>query len=82
MDWIVGRANANGVDLNRNFPDLDEFIYAYQHHAHHRNNHLDFETFLALTSGNDCHGEPVIKLKKNKSSFLHMVLLFSIKWKQ
>lgn len=54
-DWMVGRANANDVDLNRNFPNLDEFIYKYNHHANHKNNHLDMETFVALTSGTDCH---------------------------
>ena len=58
-DWLVGRANANGVDLNRNFPNLDEFIYKYNHETKHRNNHLDFETFLALTTGKDCHNNPV-----------------------
>jgi carboxypeptidase E len=54
-NWMKGRANANDVDLNRNFPNLDEFIYEYNHYAKHRNNHLDLETFLALTSGKDCH---------------------------
>lgn len=54
-NWTVGRANANGVDLNRNFPNLDEFIYEYNHYAKHRNNHLDLETFLALTTGKDCN---------------------------
>ena len=60
-DWQVGRANANGVDLNRNFPNLDEFIFEYNKHAKHRNNHLDLETFVELTSGSDCNGKPVIK---------------------
>jgi carboxypeptidase E len=57
-DWQVGRTNANGVDLNRNFPNLDEFIYEYNHYTNHRNNHLDLETFLSLTTGNDCHDQP------------------------
>jgi len=57
-DWKVGRGNAHGVDLNRNFPNLDAFIYEYNHHAKHRNNHLDLETFLALTSGTDCNKKP------------------------
>lgn len=58
LDWTVGRANANGVDLNRNFPNLDEFIYEYNHYVNHRNNHLSIETFAALTSGTDCHDKP------------------------
>ncbi|CAF0942709.1 unnamed protein product [Didymodactylos carnosus] len=53
-DWLTGRTNANNVDLNRNFPNLDEFIYRYNHYAHHRNNHLDMETFQTLTKGTDC----------------------------
>ncbi|CAF0728500.1 unnamed protein product, partial [Didymodactylos carnosus] len=57
-DWTAGRANANGIDLNRNFPNLDEVIYEYNHLANHRNNHLNIETFIALTTGSDCHDNP------------------------
>ena len=28
--WITGRANANNVDLNRNFPDLDRKLFRGQ----------------------------------------------------
>lgn len=61
----MGRNNAHDVDLNRNFPNLDEFIYQY-HQRIHRNNHLDIETFLALTSGNDCHNKPVGDNRRRK----------------
>ncbi|CAF1485827.1 unnamed protein product [Adineta ricciae] len=57
-DWIMGRANANDIDLNRNFPNLDKFIYAYNHHSHHKNNHLDMETFRLLLKDHDCMKKP------------------------
>jgi murein tripeptide amidase MpaA len=76
-DWQVGRTNANGVDLNRNFPNLDEFIYEYNHYTNHRNNHLDLETFLSLTTGNDCHDQPVINLMPNKLIFIFNFILVS-----
>lgn len=67
----MGRENANGVDLNRNFPNLDEFIFEYNQHAKHRNNHLDLETFRALTSGTDCHEKPVTFCPNTFSLFVH-----------
>jgi len=36
-DYLIGRSNANGVDLNRDFPDLDKVVYRG---ASFKNNHL------------------------------------------
>ena len=58
-NWLVGRTNANNVDLNRNFPNLNEFIHRYSQHLHHRNHHLDMETFRAFTDGLDCQNRAV-----------------------
>lgn len=40
-DWLKGRGNANGVDLNRDFPDLNQVVYEHTSDMNDKfNNHL------------------------------------------
>lgn len=38
--WLEGRANAHGVDLNRDFPDLDSLLYYFENNKVPRYDHL------------------------------------------
>merc|ERR1711935_830590 len=40
QDFLIGRTNANNVDLNRDFPDLDRIVYSSQGTQREYNNHL------------------------------------------
>ena len=56
-DALIGRVNHNGVDLNRNFPDLDNFYFAYRRVNATRLTHLGTEINLELFSHHvDCKG--------------------------
>ena len=39
-DFLIGRTNANNVDLNRDFPNLDRIVYSNEEHHQNLNNHL------------------------------------------
>merc|ERR1712012_728913 len=39
-DFLIGRTNANNVDLNRDFPNLDRIVYSNEDHHQNLNNHL------------------------------------------
>lgn len=74
-DWLKGRANANGVDLNRNFPDLNRIYYKVQGNAHHRNNHLD-EHLEAVGKVGELEPEKALSLEpetKMVMTWLHSI---------
>merc|ERR1712223_2242895 len=39
-DFLIGRTNANNMDLNRDFPDLDRIAYSNEEEHQEYNNHL------------------------------------------
>ena len=40
QDYLIGRTNANNVDLNRDFPNLDRIAYSNEENHMAQNNHL------------------------------------------
>uniref|UniRef100_A0A915HML5 Peptidase M14 carboxypeptidase A domain-containing protein n=1 Tax=Romanomermis culicivorax TaxID=13658 RepID=A0A915HML5_ROMCU len=55
-DWILGRTNARGVDLNRNFPDLDTLLYTLEEYKVPRTTHL-----LEFLDGSNENVEPEVR---------------------
>ncbi|KAI3380172.1 hypothetical protein SNEBB_007232 [Seison nebaliae] len=54
-DYIKGRRNDNNVDLNRNFPDVDQIEFFYQEkNIHTANSFLQREAMEQLKRGYDC----------------------------
>jgi murein tripeptide amidase MpaA len=60
-DYLAGRPNANNVDLNRNFPDLDKYYYRNKAEKKNQLDHLIKEASEEIGQvQNDCVEKPVI----------------------
>ncbi|XP_029650505.1 carboxypeptidase E-like [Octopus sinensis] len=59
-DWLIGRANANKVDLNRNFPDLNNIVYENEQ-THGANNHLEKLAYALITPDLESETKTVMK---------------------
>ncbi|GAB1606328.1 carboxypeptidase E-like [Argonauta hians] len=59
-DWLIGRANANNVDLNRNFPDLNSIVYDNEQNDG-PNNHLEKLAYALNSPGLAVETKTVMK---------------------
>ena len=80
-DYLIGRTNANNVDLNRDFPNLDRIAYSNEENHVEQNNHLlESVKFLDHKVSRIFDGKTLIYLWKQSdwSCFymLHMEQMF------